>query len=102
MKMSYKKIYIILLISLNVSAEEVILTFETCKADSAKIINISNKINARQNLMIGASESIDDNVLRTGDKATATFRFMHHPEYLKPGSRILMSEGMVKVIGVVV
>jgi GTPase len=62
---------------------------------SAKIINISNKINARQN-------SIDDNVLRTGDKATATFRFMHHPEYLKPGSRILMSEGMVKVIGVVV
>ena len=52
--------------------------------------------------MIGASESIDDNVLRTGDKATATFRFMHHPEYLKPGSRILMSEGMVKVIGVVV
>lgn len=37
--MSYKKIYIILLISLNVSAEEVILTFETCKADSTKIIN---------------------------------------------------------------
>ena len=39
MKIPYKKIYIILLISLNVSAEEVILTFETCKADSAKIIN---------------------------------------------------------------
>jgi hypothetical protein len=39
MKMSYKKIYIILLISLNVSAEEVILTFETCKADSIEIIN---------------------------------------------------------------
>jgi GTPase len=69
---------------------------------SAKIINISNKINARQNSMSGAPEGIDDNVLRTGDKATATFRFMHHPEYLKPGSRILMSEGMVKVIGVVV
>ena len=62
---------------------------------SAKIISISNKINARQN-------SIDDNVLRTGDKATATFRFIHHSEYLKPGSRILMAEGMVKVIGVVV
>ena len=69
---------------------------------SAKIINISNKINARQNSMSGAPEGIDDNVLRTGDTATATFRFMHHPEYLKPGSRILMSEGMVKVIGVVV
>jgi GTPase len=62
---------------------------------SAKIISISNKINARQN-------SIDDTVLRTGDKATATFRFIHHSEYLKPGSRILMAEGMVKVIGVVV
>jgi GTPase len=61
---------------------------------SAKILSISNKINARQN-------SIDDNVLRTGDKATATFRFMHHSEYLKSGSRILMAEGMVKVIGVV-
>jgi GTPase len=61
---------------------------------SAKILSISNKINARLN-------SIDDNVLRTGDKATATFRFMHYPEYLKSGSRILMAEGMVKVIGVV-
>ena len=39
MKVSYKKIYIILLISLNVSAEEVILTFETCKADSPEIIS---------------------------------------------------------------
>ena len=62
---------------------------------SAKLISITNKINARD------GDDTNDYILRTGDKATARFRFSYHPEYIKAGSRLLMAEGKVKVIGVV-
>lgn len=62
---------------------------------SAKLIGIHDKINARD------SESTSDHILRTGDKAVGTFRFIRHPEYIKPGTRILFAEGKVKIIGVV-
>lgn len=62
---------------------------------SAKIIKISNKINARE------SSDKEDSILRTGDKAIATFRFRYYPEYLKVGSKILMTEGRCKIIGIV-
>lgn len=62
---------------------------------SAKIIKISNKINARE------SSDKNDYILRTGDKATARFRFRYYPEYLKVGSKILMTEGRCKIIGIV-
>jgi GTPase len=62
---------------------------------TATLLKITNKINARK--------SIDDNecILRTGDKATARFRFRYRSEYLKSGSKLLMTEGKCKIIGTV-
>ena len=64
---------------------------------SAKIISITGKNNARNS----DSDNVNDYILRTGDKATVRFRFSYHPEYIKSGYRLLMTEGKVKVIGVV-
>ncbi|KAJ3337170.1 hypothetical protein HDU93_001501 [Gonapodya sp. JEL0774] len=41
-------------------------------------------------------------VLRTGDRANVRFRFIQHPEYLKPGARLLFREGRTKGVGKVV
>jgi len=41
-------------------------------------------------------------LLRTGDKAVVTFRFMYHGEYLRPGSPLLFREGRTKGLGRVV
>jgi GTPase len=38
-------------------------------------------------------------VLRTGNKARITFRFMRKPEYIKIGSRLLFREGKTKGVG---
>lgn len=37
---------------------------------------------------------MDKNILRTGDRALVTFRFIQNPEYLKVGSRLLFREGI--------
>jgi GTPase len=73
----------------------------TCSMrQSAKLISITNKVNARRAYAsAGASAGT---VLRTGDKATARFRFSYHPEYIKSGSRLLMCEGKCKIIGIAV
>jgi GTPase len=63
---------------------------------SAKIISITNKINARD-----TKNDDNDYILRTGDKAIVRFRFSYRPEYIKSGSRLLLSDGHVKIIGVV-
>uniref|UniRef100_A0A6C0JR65 DOD-type homing endonuclease domain-containing protein n=1 Tax=viral metagenome TaxID=1070528 RepID=A0A6C0JR65_9ZZZZ len=63
---------------------------------SAKIISITNKINARD-----TKNDDNDYILRTGDKAIVRFRFSYRPEYIKSGSRLLLSDGTVKIIGVV-
>lgn len=39
--------------------------------------------------------------LRTGDKALVRFRFIKHPEYMKPGQRIVFREGRTKAVGTV-
>lgn len=36
-------------------------------------------------------------VLRTGDRATVTFEFISHPEYIKEGMKLLFREGKTKV-----
>uniref|UniRef100_A0A7S4W2L0 Tr-type G domain-containing protein n=1 Tax=Alexandrium monilatum TaxID=311494 RepID=A0A7S4W2L0_9DINO len=41
-------------------------------------------------------------LLRTGDKAMVTFRFVYHGEYLRPGSPLLFREGRTKGLGRVV
>lgn len=43
----------------------------------------------------------EDKILRTGDQALATFEFAYQTEYLPVGTKILLSEGRTKVIGVV-
>ncbi|EKM54471.1 uncharacterized protein PHACADRAFT_174976 [Phanerochaete carnosa HHB-10118-sp] len=40
-------------------------------------------------------------VLRTGDRATVTFEFISHPEFLKEGMKLLFREGKTKGLGVV-
>lgn len=40
--------------------------------------------------------------LRTGDKARVHFRFIKHPEYLRPGQRLVFREGRTKAVGNVV
>ena len=68
-----------------------------CMRQAAKLIDIKNKINARK-----VNINNDNNILRTGDKALCTFKFVSHPEYIKSGTRILFAEGKVKVIGEVI
>jgi GTPase len=63
---------------------------------TAKLISIKEKINARR-----SSDIVNDDVLRTGDKAVARFRFVYRPEYIKAGDKLLMAEGKVKVVGIV-
>lgn len=38
-------------------------------------------------------------VLRTGDRALVRFRFMHYPEFMKVGARLLFREGRTKGVG---
>lgn len=63
---------------------------------TATLTHIENKMNSRD-----PDSTKDDNILRTGDTATATFRFRYHSEFLIPGMRILLNEGRTKCIGVV-
>jgi len=60
----------------------------------AKIKDIENKQNAR-----GDNISTEDSILRNGDTATVILEFKYHPEYLKPGSRFILSEGKCKIVG---
>lgn len=64
---------------------------------TAKLISINNKINARKETTCLDS----DNILRTGDNASATFTFKYYPEFLKIGTKLLMADGRCKIIGVV-
>ena len=63
---------------------------------SAKLIRIEDKKNARNPTKVQ-----DDNILRNGDRARATFQFVHQPEYIKKGFRIVLCEGKCKVVGLV-
>jgi hypothetical protein len=36
-------------------------------------------------------------LLRTGDRATVTFEFISHPEFIKEGMKLLFREGKTKV-----
>ena len=62
---------------------------------SAVLLKIENKINFRSNV------KSNDNILRTGDKATVTFRMRYQSEYIIPGMHILLSEGKTNCVGVV-
>jgi len=40
-------------------------------------------------------------ILRTGDRATVTFEFISHPEFVKEGMKLLFREGKTKGLGVI-
>ena len=42
---------------------------------------------------------MEQDLLRTGDRAKVRFRFMRHPEYLRVGARMVFREGRTKGIG---
>ena len=66
----------------------------TCSIrQTARLISIKNK-ESRINS--------DSEILRTGDKARMRFRFCYKPEFIRPGFRILLAEGPVKIIGKIV
>ncbi|MEA2069919.1 MAG: GTP-binding protein [Asgard group archaeon] len=44
---------------------------------------------------------LNKDVIRTGDKAIAKFRFLYNPEFIKKGSRIIFREGRTKGIGTI-
>jgi GTPase len=68
----------------------------TCSVrQSARIISISDKKNCRK------INTIDDNILRNGDKANVCFEFCYKDVFIKPGWRIMLAEGPVKVIGII-
>lgn len=46
--------------------------------------------------------SMSKDMLRTGDKARVRFRFIKHPEYLRPGQRLVFREGRTKAVGNVI
>lgn len=43
--------------------------------------------------------SMSQDCLRTGDKAIVHFRFIKHPEYIRPGQRMVFREGRTKAVG---
>ncbi|PAV86632.1 hypothetical protein WR25_23325 isoform C [Diploscapter pachys] len=46
--------------------------------------------------------SMGKELLRTGDRDRATFRFIRLPEFIKPGTRMVFREGRTKAVGTVV
>lgn len=47
-------------------------------------------------------QTMSKDCLRTGDKAHVRFRFIKHPEYLRPKQRMVFREGRTKAVGVVI
>ncbi|KAL0082873.1 P-loop containing nucleoside triphosphate hydrolase protein [Phycomyces blakesleeanus] len=43
--------------------------------------------------------AMEQQVLRTGDRATVQFEFVKHPEYLTKGARLIFREGRTKGVG---
>ena len=41
----------------------------------------------------------ESTVLRTGDKANVTFRFVYNSVYIKKGNRLVFREGKIRGIG---
>jgi elongation factor 1-alpha len=61
---------------------------------TVQILEIKEKKNARN-----LDNIEDDNILRTNDSAIAKLKFKYRPEYLKSGTRFIMCEGNLKIVG---
>jgi GTPase len=62
---------------------------------TARIVSITNKQCSR-------GQTDNDNVLRTGDRATVKFQFCYKPEFMRKGFRVLLAEGKMKLMGKVI
>lgn len=80
--------------TITVNYQPILHTFSIRQA--VRILKIEDKVNSR----FGSNNNSDE-VLRTGDSALVTFSFLHRSEYILPGTRILLCEGMSKMLGVV-
>lgn len=47
-------------------------------------------------------QTMSKECLRTGDKARVRFRFIKHPEYIRPQQRMVFREGRTKAVGNVI
>lgn len=47
-------------------------------------------------------QTMSKECLRTGDKARVQFRFIKHPEYIRPQQRMVFREGRTKAVGNVI
>ncbi|KAK0397734.1 hypothetical protein QR680_002243 [Steinernema hermaphroditum] len=45
--------------------------------------------------------ALDKDVLRTGDRGVATFKFIRQPEYLRIGTKMVFREGRTKAVGTI-
>jgi GTPase len=61
---------------------------------TVRLIDIISKTSSRPT-------EVEDKILRTGDQSLSTFEFVYQDEYLPLGTKILLSEGRTKVIGVI-
>ena len=44
---------------------------------------------------------MNNELVRTGDKTVIHFKFIHHPEYIEIGNKIVFREGRTKGIGTI-
>ena len=64
---------------------------------TAQIKEIVNKKNSRNK-----ENTNDDNILRTNDSAILTLNFKYRPEYVKSGTRFILCEGNMKMVGEII
>jgi len=63
---------------------------------TVKILNIKEKKNLR-------NEAIEDDIiLRSGDSAIVTFEFKYNYQFLRANTRLILCEGMTKIVGSVI
>ena len=73
-----------------------------CIMQNAVIDNIHDKVSGTSPQLTQEAPLINDSLqdsLSTGEKARVQCRFLHHPEFLRVGSRVVMREGPMKALG---
>lgn len=76
--------------------EIVILYHSTTISNNYEPVIHSNTVRQSARILL-----IDNEVLRTGDRAQVKFHFLYRPEFIKVGQRLIFREGRTKGIGTV-
>jgi GTPase len=77
-------------------AEIVILYHSTTIASNYEPVIHSPTVRQSARILL-----VDQDVLRTGDRAMVRFHFLYRPEFMKVGQRLIFREGRTKGIGTV-